>query len=263
MKQTSKTLLLIFLFFGLYFMVDALYFKGLRQWLFGILYQLGISHIITYILTGIPLFLGTALLVQGVPFYKTLGLCKSVWKAFLFAAICTLPMFIGFSIFFEFNTTLSLNTVLISVVAAGFFEELYFRGYLFGLPFLKAKLGFIPAVFFGALLFGLLHLYQSTDPMELLGIFLITFLGGILFAWVYAEWNFNIWVPVFLHLLMNLSWELFSVSNHALGGLYANVFRFITIALIILFTLWYKRKKGFPLVVKRKTLFLQKEEASR
>jgi membrane protease YdiL (CAAX protease family) len=259
MKKSTKVLLIIILSFGIYFVFDDNFFKDIRKWLFEQTNQLGISHILTYLITGIPLFLGTLLIGKRINFFHNLGLDKSMWKGLLFALICTLPMYIGFSLIFEFNQEIKLNTILIGVVSAGFFEELYYRGFLFGLPFKKTKLGFILSVLFGALYFGSLHLYQSTEFNELLGIFLITFLGGILFAWVYAEWNFNIWVPIFLHMLMNLAWELFSVSDNALGGIYSNVFRFLTIALVITLTILYKKRKGIKLVVNKKTLLIQKD----
>lgn len=258
MKNSTKALLIIIISFGIYFVFDDMYFKSLRQWVFELTGQIGLSHIITYTISGIPLLLGTLLISRRSGFFESLGLNKSIVKGFLFALICTLPMYIGFSLVFDFNPKISLDTFLISVISAGFFEELFFRGFLFGLPFSKAKLGFILSVLFGALYFGSLHLYQSTELNELLGIFLITFLGGILFAWVYAEWNFNIWVPVFLHMLMNLAWEIFSVSENALGGIYSNIFRFLTVALVILLTIMYKKRKGIKLTVNKKTLLLLK-----
>jgi len=173
--------------------------------------------------------------------------------------LCTLPMFIGFAILFDFDTELSLNSILVTVVAAAFFEELYFRGFLFGQIFRYTRWGFIPSILLGAILFGLVHLYQGTEPGEIIGIFLITFMGGILFAWTYVEWNYNLWAPIFLHLFMNLSWGLFAVSDNALGGMYANIFRVITITLTIILTLLYKRRNKIPLEVKRSTLLVKKE----
>lgn len=259
MNKSTKASLIIILSFGIYFVFDDIFFKDIRKWLFDHTNQLGISHILTYLITGIPLFIGTLLIGRKADFFQNLGLNKSITKGFLFAFVCTLPMYIGFSIIFKFNPNIQLNTILIGVVSAGFFEELYYRGFLFGLPFKKTKLGFILSVLFGALYFGSLHLYQSSEPSEILGIFLITFLGGILFAWVYAEWNFNIWVPIFLHMLMNLAWELFSVSDSALGGIYSNVFRFLTIGLVIILTVFYKKRSGIKLVVNKRTLLIQKE----
>ena len=255
MKDPAKTLLVIVVSFGLYFLFDDWYFKEIRKELIEILEQRGISHILTYAITGIPLFAGTYLLGGKAAFLRNLGLDQSIAKGFLFAAICTLPMFLGFGLLFDFNTEITVDRILIGVVAAGFFEELYFRGFLFGLPFKKTKLGFIPVVFLGALYFGGLHLYQSSELSELVGIFAITFLGAILFAWVYAEWNFNIWVPLFLHMLMNLAWELFSVSENALGGNTANIFRFATVALVIVLTIRYKKRKGLKRLVTKRTLF--------
>lgn len=259
MKNSIKALLIVIVAFGTYFILDDLFFKSLRKWIFELTNQLGISHILTYLISGIPLFIGVLIIGRKTDFFQNLGLDTSITKGFLFALICTIPMYIGFSIIFDFNSELSLNTFLISIISAGFFEELFFRGFLFGLLFKKAKLGFILSVLFGSIYFGLLHLYQSTEFAELLGIFLVTFLGSILFSWVYAEWNFNIWVPIFLHILMNLSWELFSVSDNAFGGIYSNIFRLITVALIIALTLFYKKKKGEKLVVTKKTLWLQKQ----
>ncbi|MGS2727541.1 CPBP family intramembrane glutamic endopeptidase [Psychroserpens sp. BH13MA-6] len=258
MSKSIKTLLIIILSFGIYFIFDDNFFKYIRKWLFDHTNQLGVSHITTYLITGIPLFVGTWLIGKRMDFFENLGLDKSILKGLLFALVCTLPMYVGYSFLFELNREIKINTILIGVVSAGFFEELYYRGFLFGLPFRKTKLGFVLSVFFGALYFGLLHLYQSTEFNELLGIFLIAFLGGILFAWVYAEWNFNIWVPIFLHMLMNLAWELFSVSETALGGIYSNVFRFFTIGLVIFLTILYKKRKGIKLIVNKKTLLIQK-----
>ncbi|MCG2420481.1 CPBP family intramembrane metalloprotease [Aequorivita sp. F47161] len=257
MKNTLRVVLLVFISFGIYFLLDTLYFKALRTLLYEWSNQIGISHIATYAISGIPLFLGTLFISRKTSVFKSLDLDKSAIRGFVFALICTLPMFIGFAFVFNFESDISINTILISVVAAGFFEELFFRGFLFGQLFKNTKLGFIPAVFFGAVYFGLLHLYQSTDLGELTGIFLVTFLGGILFAWVYVEWNYNIWLPIFLHLLMNLTWELFAVSHNALGGVYANVFRLLTIAFIIILTIVYKKQNGLKLEVNRRTVWMK------
>lgn len=257
MKYATKTLGILIISFGIYFVLDDLYFAAVRKWIFELINHLGTSHILTYALSGIPLFVGAYLIAGKSSFFEGLGLTKSIVKGFLFALLCTLPMYIGFSFLFDFNREVSLNRILISVISAGFFEELFFRGFLFGLMFRFTKFGFIPSVLFGALYFGILHLYQSNDFSELLGIFFVTFLGAILFSWVYAEWEYNLWVPIFLHILMNLSWELFSVSENALGDLYANLFRLATLVLIILLTVVFKKKKGMHLEINKKNLLLK------
>jgi hypothetical protein len=56
---------------------------------------------------------------------------------------------------------------------------------------------------------------------------------------------------------MNLSWGLFSAGENALGGLYSNVFRIATIALIIILTVVYKRKSNKKFVVNKNTLWMK------
>ena len=254
MKKSARIILITLLSFALYFILDELYFRSLRSSINANLNQIGISHIITYIILGIPIFIGTLLLHQPKDFFKSLGLDKPILQGAIFSFLCTLPMFLGYGSVFEFNSNISVDRILVGVLAAAFFEELYFRGFLFGQLFRYTKLGFIPAVILGAVLFGLVHLYQGKETSEIIGIFLVTFSGGLLFAWLYAEWNYNLWVPIFLHLFMNLSWDLFNVDDSALGGNYANIFRMATIALSIILTIIYKRRRAWSMEVNRKTL---------
>jgi membrane protease YdiL (CAAX protease family) len=221
---------------------------------------MGISHNISYLIFGIPLFVGVLLLSKPKDFFRNLGLSTSIRKAAVFSMLCTVPMFMGFFFLFTVNTELSLNEFLISGVAAAFFEELYFRGFLFGIVFRFTRLGFFLSIILGAVLFATIHLYQSQDLLTLLGVFLTTFIGAIIFAWVYVEWQFNIWVPIGLHFFMNLSWMLFSVSDNALGDIYANSFRIITIILIFVLTIAYKKRNKQPFYITKKNIWFQKPD---
>ncbi len=258
MTKHVKVLLVTFLFFAIYFVIDDFLFKGLRINLNAYIGQLGLSHILTYFITGIPLYVAVLILHGAKGFTEGWGLNRSVPQAFLFTLLCTLPMLIGFAFVFKWNQEITVNQVLIGVIAAAFFEELFFRSFLFGQLFRYSRLGFIPAVLLGAILFAMMHLYQSQDISTLAGIFAMTFLGAVLFAWLFAEWNNNIWVPIFLHLLMNLAWLLYNVSDNALGGQYANIFRIVTVLAAIAGTVIYKRRKGLPLAVNRKTIWMKR-----
>jgi uncharacterized protein len=254
MKNQARVVAVTLLAFGVYFLLDELYFRTVRSWINGVIGQGGISHLAAYLVFGIPLYLGAILLHGFKGFPESLGLNKPLLPGILAPLVFTLPMFIGFALVFDFNTDITLNEVLITVIGAAFFEELFFRGFLFGQIYRYTRLGFILSILLGALLFAAGHLYQSQDFPTLVGIFATTFLGAVFFAWLYAEWNFNIWIPVFLHLFMNLSWLMFSVSDNAFGGAYANVFRVLTIAAAITGTLVYKRKKGLKLEVNKRTV---------
>jgi hypothetical protein len=102
------------------------------------------------------------------------------------------------------------------------------------------------------------HISQGSSLEEMIGIFMVTFVGGLLFAWVYAEWGFNLWVAILLHMFMNLSWDIFSAGETAPGGDYANLFRLITIALAIFGTLASKRHRGLSLEVNRKSMCMKR-----
>ncbi|MBU2525377.1 MAG: CPBP family intramembrane metalloprotease [Bacteroidetes bacterium] len=261
MKTTSRlnVILTVLITFGVYFTLDVIYFNKMRAFLNGTIDQIGVSHLLAYTLSLTPLILGAYLLQKS--FKKTLeslGLNQSILVGFLFCFICTLPMLIGYMFVFEFNKQITVTTILIKAVSSGFFEELIFRGFLFGLLFRYTKLGFILASLLGAMIFGLMHLYQSNDPLMMLGIFGVTFSGSLFFGWAYAEWKYNIWVPVFLHLLMNLYFELFSAGENALGGVYMNIFRITVILLVIITTIYYKRKTKQSFEVTKNSWWMKK-----
>jgi hypothetical protein len=110
--------------------------------------------------------------------------------------------------------------------------------------------------------FGLGHIYQGSTLIDIIAVFSITAMGAIWFAWLYIEWENNLWIPIFLHIMMNVSWTLFNVSENALGGIYTNIFRAITIAfLTIIITICYYKKRG--LRINRKNLIINKQPLTR
>lgn len=72
MNRTLKILIITVLSFGSYFVLDDIFFKGVRKWLFEIIDQLGISHIISYSIFGIPIVLGSILIHD----FKEIIFCK-------------------------------------------------------------------------------------------------------------------------------------------------------------------------------------------
>ncbi len=253
MNKTLKNSIIVIIAFLIYY--------SLRRYSKEILDQIDIviklpilSYFITYVVLGIPIFMGTIVIHGDLRIFRHLGLKSNLIHGALFALLCSLPMFAGGMIFFSLNHETTINQIVIAALFAGIFEELYYRGFLFGQIFRYTKIGFIPAIILGAILFALGHLYQSTEISILIGVFITTFLGAIFFAWLFVEWQYNLWIPVFLHTFMNLSWEMFSVSENALGDVKSNIFRGITIAMAIIVTIIYKRHKKIKLEVNKKTL---------
>lgn len=211
------------------------------------------STIYYYAWWFLPTVVTTGVLFGFPRLASTLGLDKNLPRAFAFALVAVSPMFIGSAIIGEMNLGQHWLDLLRGTLFAGLFEEYFFRGFLFGILFRKLGWGFIPAGILGAVFFGMGHLYQGVGFAQTAGIFLVTAIGSLWFAWLYIEWDENLWVPIFLHILMNLSWTLFEVGGNALGDLYLNVFRAVTIALTVIATI--RRNKAKGMAINRSNLF--------
>ena len=251
-KPIPVILITLAAFFG-YFFLNKYGFSKLYHLLTNLTHAKSLSFVMAYLTVGIPVFIALVWMHKKEAI-ESVGIQKNPLVPLLFAIACTAPMFIGYGIAGEINTDLKPIHIVSGVICAGFFEELFFRGFLFGQIHRYSRLGFIPAISLGALLFASVHLYQSQDPAVLIGIFMTTLLGAVFFAWVYVEWNYNLWVPIFLHMLMNLSWALFEVAENAYGNNYANIFRIATIAAVITSTVVYKRRTGRQLAVNYRNL---------
>lgn len=252
-----RNTILVITGFAFYY-IGFKYFEAIMLFLNKAIQQTLISYLLTYIVIGIPIFIITCLLNKSPDFFRFLGLRSNILKGLFVGIVFSLPMFIGGYTQSKLIDNISLPDMIAKTIFAGFFEELYFRGFFFGQLFRKTKLGFLPAIILCSLVFAAGHLYQSQEPGVLAGVFMTTFMGSVLFAWLYVEWNYNLWVPVFLHTFMNLSWYIFSISDNALGTVNSNLFRGLTIAISIMLTLVYKKRKGEKLLINRTTLWAKK-----
>ncbi len=86
------------------------------------------------------------------------------------------------------------------LISAGFGEEIFFRGFLFRqfkiiLPEFRSKTSVI--IILSAILFSLPHLYQGLSGV------IITFIFGLIFAVIYVKSNYNIWITIILHGLID------------------------------------------------------------
>ncbi|WP_158626865.1 CPBP family intramembrane glutamic endopeptidase [Flavobacterium sp. GT3R68] len=178
----------------------------------------------------------------------SLGLKNNFFKPFAFSLLVSLPMLLGYFTLatINFHKTDYIYIAVSSLVSA-FGEEIYFRGFIFGTLFYRAKWGFIPAVLVSGVVFGIGHLYQTHDFISALGILLITFLGNAWFSWLFLITNRNIWLPIGMHFFMNFFWDSFALENGALGGWSSNIFRAITIILCTYFV--YKKYKNSPQMI--------------
>jgi membrane protease YdiL (CAAX protease family) len=171
-----------------------------------------------------------------------LGLKAPSGRALVFAIIATIPMMAGAALMGTFQLRWELVG---SSLFAPFFEELLFRGYAMRQLHRRGGLGMWPAAFFTGIVFGLVHAVHALLRGQMswfhLGTFAMTGAGGVFYAWLFASWRDNLWLPIFLHALMNLSWLLFGIAGEAVGGIWSNVCRALTVATAIVLTLFRDR----------------------
>jgi uncharacterized protein len=174
---------------------------------------------------------------------RELGLSKTTVTATAFGVGVSLPMLIGFAITRGLTPHIELLALLFLTVFSPIVEEIEFRG--FGVRQLQRGTGwpFWAVVWPSAVLCGYGHVEQGQSSMEMVSLFLLTGTGGVVFAWLVYRWQ-TLWVPVALHICMNLWWGLFSVSKNAVGGWFPFVLQALTILLAILGTLYFTNAKS-------------------
>ncbi|MFP2910993.1 CPBP family intramembrane glutamic endopeptidase [Pyxidicoccus sp. 3LFB2] len=173
---------------------------------------------------------------------REVGLGRSPLRGAGFSLVATLPMLVTYAWAAGFTPTkLDWGFTVMVAVMSPLAEEVLFRGFLFGQLRRRARWSFWGAALVGLAPFALGHLYQAgDDPGGVVGVLAITGAGHLFFAWLLERWS-DLWVPIGMHALMNLWWHLFAVDSTALGGLEANVARFLTVALAIGLTLRLRR----------------------
>lgn len=200
--------------------------------------------------TALPAFVLAALLFGPYRLFSSLGLAANPLRGLAFAFLCTLPMLVPLAVWGTWQPGDLAPTLIGGAVLPGVLEEVVYRGMLFGFLFRFAGWGFFPAALVGALFFGPAHAFQGGSVGEAAGIVAVTALGAAWFAWLYAAWRNNLWVPIGFHVLMNAYWGVFAVSDTALGGPLGNGTRVAVIVLSIILTTWWARRRGWTLPVK-------------
>lgn len=180
--------------------------------------------------------------------FTALGLSNKPIKGILIGIAFTLPMFIGYAWQVGLQEEIKLTTLITHAAYPGFSEELIYRAFFIGILFRYTRLGFFPIVFIVSLIFGAGHLYQGESLMHSAMVMLVTSLGSMFFAWIYFEYKWNLWLPITMHTLMNLCWNVFALNtNNAAGNTVANTFRIFTILLAVFVTLYMIYKQGSAL----------------
>ncbi|RMH25522.1 MAG: CPBP family intramembrane metalloprotease [Planctomycetota bacterium] len=155
--------------------------------------------------------------------------------AVVFAFVCAVPML---ALGLLSPPSPDRDLLFYGTVQAGFFEEWFFRAFAFGLLIQLGRMRLWPAAVLTGTIFGLVHLrgYSlSALTGQWTGLAFIG-LGGVMYAWLFWRWRWNLWVVIALHTFMNLWWGLFELGDNSLGPWAATASRVITIGLAITLT---------------------------
>jgi len=173
---------------------------------------------------------------------RELGLARSPLTGLAFGLVATAPMWLPGLLFGKLANDLSLKNLIFYAGVWPLGEEILFRGYVFRQLHRGAGWNLWLAAAATGLAFGVVHLgnaaVQQMPLGEQFGTVALIGVGGMLYAWVFARWNDDLWVVWALHGFMNLWWNVFDLSDNPLGGVGANAMRVLTVVAAIVLTLW-------------------------
>lgn len=193
---------------------------------------------------GLVPLIGAVLILGRTGFKQLMGLNGGFSRGLGVAFVATLPMLVGYAWVSDLTINIEWGRdFLFGSLAAPFFEEFFFRAFLFGLLYRVAGWGLWPATLLDGLLFGAIHLSQGDTVGSAAAVFAVTGLGAVGFSVIYKEWGWNLWLVIFLHAFMNFYWMAFDIAGNAAGGFWANVFRVTTVAIIIGWTIHESKKR--------------------
>ena len=159
-------------------------------------------------------------------------------KAFVLGFACTLPM-LALGLVSEYSGT-NRYEVIYGAIAPGITEEIFYRALLFGVLVQCARTPMWTTAIVTGIVFGLAHVDITPAPGQTIVGQLnlwnaIIGLGGFMYAWLYYESRWNLWVVIALHIGMNLWWGMFDLSSSPLGAFGATLSRIVCVGLVVLF----------------------------
>jgi membrane protease YdiL (CAAX protease family) len=236
MNNMTKALVIIITFMFCHYLMRNFWGDNWSEVLLSLDNQSYVLHnVAKYIFIYGPLTLIATLLFKGSHWYDVLGLkVDGHLHYFLAAALCCLPMTIGYA-FLSTELNLSPAPIVTGSIYAGLFEEIIFRAALFGVLFRYCRWGFIPAALISSIIFAFGHLYQGHDAISALTAVAITAVAGTWFSWLYCECGYRIWFPIWMHTFMNAAYGVFGMSGGAAGDLEGNIFKASSIILSLIY----------------------------
>lgn len=170
----------------------------------------------------------------------TMGLMIGWGRAFKAVAIgllCSLPMLLLGLMSTSF--TPNRYEIMHTAIAPGLTEEIFYRAFMFGLLVQLARCPMWWTAIITGIIFGLAHVdITPSAGQTILGQFgpelAMIALGGFMYAWLYWESGWNLWLVIAVHASMNMWWDMFDMSATPLGAWGASGVRILCVGLVVL-----------------------------
>jgi membrane protease YdiL (CAAX protease family) len=175
-----------------------------------------------------------------------LGLLGQVGTGLGISFLASMPMLVTLAATSKINPHIVLGNTLLVAVFGPVCEEILFRGYVFRQLYRRAGWTFLGSIAVSAGVFGLAHfggLWGKISLGEAAGEIAVIAVGGAFFAWLLVRWDDNLWVPIGLHVSMNLWCEIFACDK-AVGGWRNNIGRVLTVLVALMITIVRNRVRN-------------------
>lgn len=179
---------------------------------------------------------------SGQPTLGVLGLNREPWTGLKAAALMVTPLYVVFFLVFEITDFVTMEVLYLAAISP-VAEELVYRGFAFGMLRKVARWGFWPAALLPAAFFAWGHIDQANDIVSTVMTILLTGGGALIFSWLFEKWD-GLWVPIGLHVAMNLAWNIFAVGDGAYAGTLPTVMQLTTIVAALVVTRFRHRIGG-------------------
>lgn len=173
---------------------------------------------------------------------RLLGLGAPGWRAPCLVLLSTVPFWLSSAWSGTVQPSIDWHGLLFTAVLFPFAEEVVFRG--FGFVFARRSLGWrlLPPCLVQALCFGAIHWLGLRGSDEAVTVFVMTFLGAIVFALLDALNRYTIWSGLVFHCSLNAAWGVFDLSGASGGWDWINNLLRLACAAAAVMLLWRCRE---------------------
>ncbi len=152
---------------------------------------------------------------------RELGLLGDPARGALLGFAATIPVLVGFAVAGGVRPGIGPVSLLVAAVAVPLSEDVLFRGLLFRQLRQRLRWRFWPASGTAAIAFAATYLVQAGAAglgiAGTVGLLAVAWSYGVLAAWLFERWHWDLWMALGFHAFANLWGSLFDAGPTILG----------------------------------------------